>query len=60
MFNLNIFTWNADGPRPTREEVKELRAYMILYVKEIVLKGSGVQDDEIQALLNFLTTVHEV
>ena len=33
---------------------------MLLYVKEIVMRGQGVQDDEIQALINFLTTVHEV
>ena len=37
-----------------------LRSYMIMYIKQIVLKGTGVQDDEIQALLNFLTTVQEV
>ena len=48
-----------DGPRPNKEEIRHLRAYMIAYVKEIVLKGHGVQDDEIQALINYLTTVHE-
>ena len=50
----------SDGPRPSKEEIKHLRAYMLLYVKEIVMRGQGVQDDEIQALINFLTTVHEV
>lgn len=49
-----------DGPRPSTEEIIQLRGYMIHYIKQIVLKGNGVQEDELQALLNFLTTVHEV
>ena len=40
--------------------MKELRAYMLAYVKQIVLKGMGVHEDELQSMLNFLTTVHEV
>lgn len=32
---------------------------MILYIKELILKENGVQDDELQALLNYLHTVHE-
>ena len=50
----------AEGPRPTTEQIKHLRSYMILYIKKMVLKGQGALDDEIQALINFLTTVHEV
>jgi hypothetical protein len=50
----------SDGPRPTEEQVRELRGYMLAYVKQIVLKGMGVHEDELQAMLNFLTTVHEV
>ena len=57
---MMIILVRADGPRPTMDEIKHLRAYMLLYVKEIVMRGQGVQDDEIQAIINFLTTVHEV
>ena len=49
-----------DGPRPTEDQVRELRGYMLAYVKQVVLKGIGVHEDELQAMLNFLTTVHEV
>ena len=49
-----------DGPRPSKGEVMKLRAYMLLYVKQLVLKGSGINDDELQSMLNYLTTVQEV
>jgi len=32
---------------------------MLLYLKELVTKESGVQQDELQTLLNYLHTVHE-
>ena len=49
-----------DGPRPSKGEVMKLRAYMLLYMKQLVLKGNGINEDELQSLLNYLTTVHEV
>ena len=49
-----------DGPRPSKGDVMKLRAYMLLYVKQLVLKGSGINDDELQSMLNYLTTVQEV
>ena len=33
---------------------------MLLYVKQLLLKGQGVQEDELQSILNYLTTLHEV
>ena len=33
---------------------------MLLYVKQLVLKGNGINEDELQSMLNYLTTVHEV
>ena len=57
---LGCFTVFLEGPRPSKEQIKHLRSYMILYIKKIVLKGQGAMDDEIQALNNFLMTVHEV
>jgi hypothetical protein len=48
-----------EGSRPTREQVLQLRAKMLTYVRKLVIKEPGVQDDELQALLNYLTTLHE-
>ncbi|XP_041358388.1 neurobeachin-like isoform X2 [Gigantopelta aegis] len=48
-----------DGPRPTRDEIVKLRSFMLLYVKELIIKGQGILDDELQSMLNYLTTLHE-
>ena len=50
----------ADGPRPTPEQVIELRGHMLKYVKQLILKGQGIHEDELQSILNYLTTVQEV
>lgn len=50
----------SDGPRPSQTDIVELRFLMLEYVRQLVLRGSGVQDDELQSILNFLTTIHEV
>ncbi|KAK6172415.1 hypothetical protein SNE40_016068 [Patella caerulea] len=49
----------TDGPRPTRDEIVKLRSFMLLYVKELILKGHGILEDELQSMLNYLTTLHE-
>ncbi|XP_071125679.1 neurobeachin-like isoform X4 [Mytilus edulis] len=49
----------VDGPRPTYDEIVKLRSFMLLYVKQLLLKGQGVQEDELQSILNYLTTLHE-
>jgi neurobeachin len=46
--------------RPARITIVQLRSYMLLYLKELVTKEAGVQQDELQALLNYLHTVNEV
>ena len=38
----------------------EIRKQMLLYVKCLILKGQGIHEDELQSILNYLTTVHEV
>ncbi len=48
-----------ESQRTSVQNICSLRAYMILYIKELILKENGVQDDELQALLNYLHTVHE-
>jgi hypothetical protein len=32
---------------------------MLLFVKQLILMGNGVKEDELQSILNYLTTVHE-
>ena len=49
----------SESRRPAKHNIIQLRAYMLLYIKELVTKESGVQPDELQALLNYLHTVHE-
>lgn len=49
----------VDGPRPTREDIMELRGLLLQYIRQLVIRGSGVQDDELQSMINYLATVHE-
>lgn len=51
---------NLDGHRPTREQIIIMRRYMLLYLKQLLIKSSGTQEEELQAILNYLHTVHEV
>lgn len=46
--------------RPNRHIINQLRAYMLLFIKELVTKENGIQQEELQALLNYLHTVNEV
>ena len=50
---------SIESLRPNRNVIIQLRAYMLLYLKELVTKESGVQQDELQAMLNYLHTVNE-
>lgn len=36
------------------------RSYILGFVKKLVMLGPGTKDDELQSILNYLTTVHEV
>ena len=36
------------------------RSYILGFVKQLVMIGPGVKEDELQSILNYLTTVHEV
>lgn len=49
-----------DGPRPNYDEIVKLRSFMLMYLKQLLLKGAGVQEDELQSILNYLSTLHEV
>ncbi|XP_053176424.1 neurobeachin isoform X2 [Scomber japonicus] len=48
-----------DGPRPTQKEIVSLRAFMLLFLKQLILKDRGVKEDELQSILNYLLTMHE-
>uniref|UniRef100_A0A3P9I7N3 Neurobeachin n=1 Tax=Oryzias latipes TaxID=8090 RepID=A0A3P9I7N3_ORYLA len=48
-----------DGPRPTQKEVTSLRAFILLFLKQLILKDRGVKEDELQGILNYLLTTHE-
>lgn len=48
-----------DGPRPNKKEILSLRAFLLMFIKQLVMKDSGVKEDELQAILNYLLTMHE-
>ena len=43
-----------------REQVIEIRQFMLLYMKQLVISSSGTQEEELQAILNYLHTTDEV
>ncbi|GAA6104653.1 lipopolysaccharide-responsive and beige-like anchor protein [Tachysurus ichikawai] len=48
-----------DGPRPSKKEILSLRAFLLLFIKQLIMKDSGVKEDELQSILNYLLTMHE-
>ncbi|KAJ8262151.1 hypothetical protein GJAV_G00163030 [Gymnothorax javanicus] len=48
-----------DGPRPNQKELLSLRAFLLLFVKQLIMKDHGVKEDELQSILNYLMTMHE-
>ncbi|XP_044286891.1 lipopolysaccharide-responsive and beige-like anchor protein isoform X2 [Varanus komodoensis] len=48
-----------DGPRPDQKEILSLRAFLLMFVKQLVMKDHGVKEDELQSILNYLLTIHE-
>ncbi|XP_042340434.1 lipopolysaccharide-responsive and beige-like anchor protein isoform X1 [Plectropomus leopardus] len=49
----------VDGPRPNQKEILSLRAFLLLFVKQLIMKDHGVKEDELQSILNYLLTMHE-
>lgn len=49
-----------EGPRPAHKDILTIRAYILLFLKQLIMIGNGVKDDELQSILNYLTTMHEV
>lgn len=50
----------SDGPRPAHKDILTIRAYILLFLKQLIMIGNGVKEDELQSILNYLTTMHEV
>ncbi|KAM9398312.1 LOW QUALITY PROTEIN: lipopolysaccharide-responsive and beige-like anchor protein [Salvelinus alpinus] len=48
-----------DGLRPNQKEIHSLRAFLLLFVKQLIMKDYGVKEDELQSILNYLLTMHE-
>ncbi|KAJ6638678.1 Neurobeachin, partial [Pseudolycoriella hygida] len=47
------------GPRPAQKDILAIRAYILLFLKQLIMIGNGVKEDELQSILNYLTTMHE-
>lgn len=45
--------------RPSYDELETIRSYILLFIKQLIIKGNGIHLDELQAILNYLTTVNE-
>ncbi|XP_029007052.1 lipopolysaccharide-responsive and beige-like anchor protein isoform X4 [Betta splendens] len=54
-----IIPKGLDGPRPNQKEIHSLRAFLLLFVKQLIMKDHGVKEDELQSILNYLLTMHE-
>ncbi|XP_048382932.1 lipopolysaccharide-responsive and beige-like anchor protein isoform X2 [Stegostoma tigrinum] len=48
-----------DGLRPNQKEILSLRALLLLFVKQLIMKDHGIKEDELQSILNYLLTMHE-
>uniref|UniRef100_A0A182KEZ2 DUF4704 domain-containing protein n=1 Tax=Anopheles christyi TaxID=43041 RepID=A0A182KEZ2_9DIPT len=48
-----------DGPRPAQKDILAIRAYILLFLKQLIMIGNGAKDDELQSILNYLMTMHE-
>ncbi|XP_032873568.1 lipopolysaccharide-responsive and beige-like anchor protein [Amblyraja radiata] len=49
----------TDGHRPNQKEILSLRAFLLLFVKQLIMKDHGIKEDELQSILNYLLTMHE-
>ncbi|KAM7346343.1 A kinase anchor protein rugose isoform 12-T19 [Cochliomyia hominivorax] len=54
-----IIPKGLDGPRPAQKDILAIRAYILLFLKQLIMIGQGVKEDELQSILNYLTTMHE-
>lgn len=43
--------------RPNKSDLITIRGYILLFIKQLIIKGNGVHHDELQAILNYLSTI---
>ena len=48
-----------DGIRPSQKDVLTIRALILLFLKQLTMMGEGSKEDELQSILNYLTTMNE-
>lgn len=60
LFLCFFYFLDIDGPRPAQKDILAIRAYILLFLKQLIMIGNGVKEDELQSILNYLTTMHEV
>ena len=48
-----------DITRPSEADIVTIRSFILDFVKKLVMIGAGVKEDELQSILNYLTTVDE-
>ncbi|RWS10905.1 hypothetical protein B4U79_03397 [Dinothrombium tinctorium] len=45
--------------RPTKRELITIRSYLLLFIKQLILKGGGIHSDELEAILNYLSVMNQ-
>ena len=48
-----------DGIRPSQRDILSIRALILLFLKQLIMMGDGSKEDELQSILNYLTTMNE-
>uniref|UniRef100_A0A1I8I928 DUF4704 domain-containing protein n=1 Tax=Macrostomum lignano TaxID=282301 RepID=A0A1I8I928_9PLAT len=49
----------GEWARADIHDLTTIRASLLIYIKQLILRGNGILDDEMQAILNYLSTVNE-
>jgi len=53
---INIHFFFLDGPRPAQKDILIIRGYILLFLKQLMMLGVGLKEDELQSIINYLTT----
>jgi len=53
---LCVFNFFSDGPRPAQKDILIIRGYILLFLKQLMMLGVGLKEDELQSIINYLTT----
>uniref|UniRef100_A0A1I8I778 DUF4704 domain-containing protein n=2 Tax=Macrostomum lignano TaxID=282301 RepID=A0A1I8I778_9PLAT len=50
-------TLEGEWARADIHDLTTIRASLLIYIKQLILRGNGILDDEMQAILNYLMTI---